>query len=346
MARSGVIYSGSGNFKTTAVKHFAHYIYEVSRKKTLLLSMDGGGWDPCLPEVLDGLISPYRCNIEIPLPVLRKISQGYWPKDPQETSGSRVNMIPVNWDEFGGVAVEGLTSFSNAIMRYLSDKGVVVGGEKFLPGKFDAPIMVNGVETRETFGSSTLGHYGFTQNVIYSTIMNLIGLPCLYVLFTALESKAEDEDRVTTYGPQVAGKKLTAQVPSLVGDCIHSEGYAVTRTTKVRNPTTGELEDSPTVETLVRSYFVKHPDPVTGILFPAKTRVTPERIDDLLKRYPGGFFVPGKEEGFDRYLHVVDELQRGQADSVRAWREKVDERHGRGAAASTVVAKSVEVKKG
>lgn len=333
MARSGVIYSGTGNFKTTAVKHLSKYIYETTGKRTLLLSMDGGGWEPCTPEVLDGLISPYRCNIEIPLPVLRKISQGYWPKDPAQTEGSKINMIPINWDEFGGMAVEGLTSLSNAIMRYLSDKGIIVGGEKTMAGKFDMPIHVEGELVRETFGSSTLGHYGFTQNVIYSTVMNFIGLPCAYVLFTALESKTEDDDRSTTYGPAIAGKKATAQVGAWVGDLIHSEGYAIPKTIQVKNPVTGEMEDSPTVETSVRSYFVKHPDPVTGILFPAKTRVTPERIDDLRARYPGGFFVPNKEEGFDRYLHTVDELQRGQADSVAAWRKAVDEKHGRGTSA-------------
>lgn len=332
MARSGVIYAGTGNFKTTAVKHFSKYIYEVTGKRTLLLSMDGGGWDPCTPEVLDGLISPYRCNLEIPLPVLRKISQGYWPKDPLQTEGRKINMIPIDWDEFGAVAIEGLTSFSNAIMRYLSDKGVIVGGEKSMPGRFDQPIFVEGEEVRETFGSSTQGHYGFTQNVIYSTVMNLIGLPCHYVLFTALESKTEDDDRSTVYGPQIAGKKATAQVGSWVGDLIHSEGYAIHKTVQVKNPITGVLEDSPTVETHVRSYFIKHPDPVTGILFPAKTRVTPERINDLLGKYPGGFFTPNKEEGFDRYLHTVDELQRGQADSVRAWREAVDAKHGRAGA--------------
>ena len=73
MARSGIIYGPSGSLKTTAVKHFARYIYEVTGRATLLLSMDGGGWDPCTPEVAAEIIYPYRCNMEIPLSTLRKI---------------------------------------------------------------------------------------------------------------------------------------------------------------------------------------------------------------------------------------------------------------------------------
>lgn len=329
MARSGIIYGSSGSYKTTAVKHFSHYIYEKTGKKTLLLSMDGGGWEACVPEILAGIISPYRCNMEIPLPILRKISQGYWPEEPEETESSKINMIPVDWNEYGAVAIESLTSFSQAMMRWLSDKGVLVGGEKVMVGKFDAPIFVNGKEVRETFGSSTLAHYGFTQNVLYSTVMALNGLPCYYVLFTALESKTEDDDRSTIYGPAIAGKKATSLVPSWVGDCIHSQDYPVDRIEKIKNPVTGKEEEIPTTETMVRSYFIKHPDPGTGIPFPAKPRVTPERIRDLMKIYPGGFFVPTPEEGFDTYLHKVDELQQGQGDAVKAWREAVDLKHGR-----------------
>ena len=53
MARSGCIYSPTGGRKTSQVKDFAHYIARLTGKATLLLSTDGGGWDPCKPEVAE-----------------------------------------------------------------------------------------------------------------------------------------------------------------------------------------------------------------------------------------------------------------------------------------------------
>jgi hypothetical protein len=324
MARSGVIYGGSGSLKTTAVKHFSNYIYEKTGRNTLLLSMDGGGWDPCAPEVAAGQIRPYRCSMEIPLPTLRMVSRGYFPENTLETDPSQINMVPVNWEEFGGLAIEGLTSISQAIMRYLSDNGMVVGGEKSLPGIFSQKIHVDGAVKTESFGSSTQGHYGFVQNYIYSFVMNAISLPCEYVLFTALESRTEEDDRTTIFGPQIAGKKATALVPSWVGDCIHSQDYPVERQTKVKDEVTGEVKEISRVETLVKSFFVKHPDPGTGILFPAKPRITPEKYAELLKEYPGGYYVPTVDRGFDRYLQTIDRLTRSQTDSVAEWRRSVD----------------------
>jgi len=330
MARSGILYGSSGNRKTTAVKHFARYIYEVTGKRTKLLSMDGGGWDPCTPEVSAGIIEPYRCTMEIPLPMLRRISQGFWPEDPTQSLAEKLNLIRVDWNEFGGVAVEGMTSISQALMRYLADKAMIVGGEKVSIGKFAQNITVDGRIVQEEFAGSSLGHYGFVQNQLYSLTMNFNALPCHYVLFTALESRTEEDDRSTVFGPQIAGKKATALVPSWVGDCIHMQDYSVAKTLKAPDPTTKELVDTEVVDTIVRGYFMKHPDPSTGIMFPAKPRITPEQIAGLMKEYPGGYFEPTVDHGFDKYLHKVDELQRGQADSVRAWREAVDAKHGRG----------------
>lgn len=331
MARSGIIYGDSGSYKTTAVKHFARYIYEVTGKRTNLLSMDGGGWDACVPEVLAGIISPYRVTMKNPLPVLRVISTGYWPEEGSEAKGS-MNLIPIDWNEVGAMAIEGLTSISQAEMRYLADIGAIVGGEKQSLGRFDQPVRVNGEVKTEVFAGSSMGHYGFTQNNVYSFVMNLGALTGPhYVLFSALESRTEEDDRTTVYGPQIAGKKATALAPSWVGDCIHFQSYGVPKSIKVPDPQNPkELVDSTLIETVVRAHFIKHPDPSTGIFFPAKPRVTPEKVKELMSWAPGGYFTPGTEHGFDTYLHKIDELQQGQGDAAKAWRAKIDEKFGRG----------------
>ena len=338
MARSGCIYGPTGGLKTTQVKWLARYIAEKTGKCTLLLSTDGGGWSSCQPEIDAGMIRAYRCETaNLPLPLLRKISQGYWPKDVDETSPARINLTPINWNEVGGIAVEGWTSIGQAIMRYLPDAGISVGGEdRKKPNAnmaFDQAVQVEGQWVRENFGSNTRGDFGFVQRFVNGLVTNFGALPVEYVLYTALESKTEDDDRSTTYGPSIEGKKATAQCGAWVGDLIHAQDYPVVRQVTVPDPADpAKTITQQSVDLTVRMYFRKHLDPVTNLPYPAKPRVTPEKLADLYKRWPGGYFEP-KVDGSDSlatYLAFVDELGKGQADSLRGWRERADAKLGRG----------------
>lgn len=325
MARSGILYGDSDTRKSTACKHFARYIYERTGKCTLLLSMDGGGWMPMQPEIDAGIISAYRCNIEVPLPTLRKISQGYWPTNTSATRAAETDLRLVDWNKFGGVVVEGVTSISQALMRHLADKGIKTGEEATSP--FSQQVIVDGKIGQEQFAGNSRSHYGFVQNQLYSMITNFNSLPCEYVLFTGLESRAEEDDRTLIYGPQIAGKKATALIPSWVGDCIHAQGFPVQKIIQVPDPSDPKkMIDSVLVTSTVRMYFLSHPDATTQIRYPAKARVTPEAIPLLMKKWPGGYFEPGLDKGFDEYLHTVDELNQGQVNAVDEWRRKVDQR--------------------
>lgn len=331
MARSGVIYGPTGSFKTTAVKHFAHYIAETTGKATALLNTDGGGWVPCEPEVAVGMIKPYRCEANVlPMVLARKISQGWWPVNTEEIDPAKILLAPMNWNEIGGIAVEGWTSLSLMLMRYCADKGIK-GGDKDYAGLFNLPITIRGEGgapevVQEKFGPSTQNHYGMVQNQLNGLVMNFTSLPVRYVLFTALEGRSEDDDRSLTYGPAIAGKKAIAQAPAWVGDCIHAQDYQVTRTVKVPNPAGGEAMDADVVDVKCRYYFKRHPDPVTRIPFPAKPRITPEKIKEMEKVYPLGYFEPTPEKGFDEYLKLCDRLgdEQAQSDSLKGWREKMD----------------------
>ena len=331
MARSGAIYGPSGSRKTTAVKHFAHYIAERTGKATYLLSTDGGGWSPCEPEVQAGMIVPYRCDVGSQLlSILRQIGQGKWPA--RKTTDTGTHMAPMDFANFGGLAVEGWTSISQAVMRYLPDMGINVGGEeRGKLGGFVQDIMVNEQKRTERFQSNTRGDYGFVQNYLYGLTMNCNALPLEYVLYTALEAKGEDDDRSTIYGPSIAGKKAITASPAWVGDLIHAQDYI---------QKDESVKDSVVLKTNVRFYFTKHPDPATGIPFPAKPRVTPEKMAELEAKWPGGFFVPGTEHGFDDYLRVVDSLAAEQAksDTLAGWREKMQAKLGRSATPASAVA--------
>lgn len=343
MARSGVVYGSSGSRKTAQVKMFSHYIAQTTGKATLLLSLDGGGWDPCQPEVAAKMVLPYRCETAtLPLSILRNISRGYWPEDPEQIEPSRINLKPIDWSTIGGIAVEGWTSISQVVMRYLPDSGVSVGGEdRNKLGGFFQEMYVDGRLQRTDLRSNTRGDFGFAQNYLYGLVMNFNSLPCRYVLYTALEAKTEDDDRSTTFGPAISGKKATSQCGAWVGDMIHAQDYAVPRSSDVPDPSKpGEKTTETVFDMTVRMYFRKHLDPSTGIPFPAKARVAPEKMKELEKEFPGGYFEPTPEWGIDRYLAAIDKLHEGQADSLKGWRERVDNKlRGSGGAAVPIPTK-------
>jgi hypothetical protein len=338
VARSGCIYGPTGSFKTTQVKWFARYIADVTSKATLLLSVDGGGWGSCQPEIDAGMIIPYRAESNVlPLPILRKISQGFWPRDTSVTEPAEIDLIPVDWDMIGGIAVEGWTSIGGCVMRYLPDKGINVGGEDRSKLSFRIPLHVGGVVVNEAFGSNTRGDYGFVQNLINGLVMNWNALPCHYVLYTALESKTEDDDRSTTFGPAIPGKKGTRDCGAWIGDLIHAQDYPKVETVKVPDPLKpNAMMDQEITSVVCRYYFVKHPDPATGIPFPAKPRITPEKVKALMQRFPGGYFEPNPDDdknSFADYLRTVDSLNAAQAASGDAgltkWRQMMDKKLGR-----------------
>lgn len=341
MANTSLIYGPSGSYKSTAGAHFSHYIYEKTGKATLLFSQDGGGWQPMQPEIDAGIIVPYRCTTENVLPIIRKISQGYWPENPNEHQANLLNMKRVDWSKFGGLICEGLTSISQTMMRYLVNYNIKAGQE---PGtRFQQKILIDGQVLTEDFGSSSMGHYGFVQNAIYDLVTNMSGLPCQHVLFTALESRTEDDDRSTIFGPQISGKKATALAPSWVGDCLHAQDFAVKQMVSVPDPQDPKkMIETEIVKTVVRTYFTKHPDPTTGIMFPAKPRCTSEQIPALMKAYPGGYYDATLKDGIDKYLSTVDGLNKAQTATLGEWRAKIDEKFKlqRGQTTSATVGKA------
>jgi hypothetical protein len=226
------------------------------------------------------------------------------------------------------------------LMRHCADKNLKTGESG--TSTFKHPILVeddNGdaAVQWEAFSGNSQGHYNFVQNQLYSMITNFQSLPVSYVLFTGHEKKyKEDGAPMAQYGVSVPGNAITPLVPTWLGDCIHAQDYKVPVTVKVPDASveSGFVEEQ-TVRVRCRYYFVKHPDPDTGLIFDAKPRVTHSKVAELEKAFPGGFFTPTTETGFDQYLRVVDKLAEdaAQSDSLKNWRERADQKLGRAIAA-------------
>jgi hypothetical protein len=76
--------------------------------------------------------------------------------------------------------------------------------------------------------------------------------------------------------------------------------------------------------TRARAWFVRHPDPVTGMIFPAKPRVAPTMMPKLLEKFPGGYFEPTPTSGIDEYLIAVESLAQEASTKTDEWKKKVD----------------------
>lgn len=352
MAKSGCIYGSTGTYKTTAIAHFARYIARTTGKATLLLSADGGGWTPCDEEIAVGMIRPYQIDTStIFLPTLVMVGRGYWPSNIGENDPSRVNFTPINWDDIGAIAVEGFTSIGTGLLLHCAQKALKTGEDA--TSKFTLPIMMDGQVVSVPFAGNSKGHYQFVQNQLQGFTKAATSLPCKYVLFTGIDKRAEDADRKTIGGVHVPGKAITDLIPTWIGDFIHAQDYSVERTVKVPPPgmTTSQCKPDQLIDTKVydkvcRYYFVDHPDPDTGILFKAKPRITHGAVKALRKEFPGGYFEPTPDAGFDVYLDTLDRLLAAgvlkEDATLTAWREKQDAKLGRG---PKVVAGPVPVSK-
>lgn len=359
MARSLCIYGPTGSRKTTQVKWFSRYIYEVTGKATLLYSLAGGGWSPmCDPEIKAGIILPYRGDASVtPLLVMRRISQGYWPAYPEECNEylrrvgdkdlsddtmQRASLMPMDFTKVGGIAVEDWTSMGSVMMRYLSDQNISVGGENrnqiYKSGasaSFESWAVVAGQPTMERFGSTILPDFNFVQNTLAGLVTNFNSLNVHTVMYTAMEGKSTEEgdkNRAPVYGPAIEGKKATAICGGWVGDLIHAQEFSLPKTEKRLGKEGTEVEETVIYDT-VRFYFRKHPDPDNGILCPAKPRCAPEKIKELEAKWRGGYFEPewGAEWGVNVYLETMDRLadDAAKSDSFTKWREKADRMLGR-----------------
>lgn len=304
-ANTILVYGESGTFKTSNIGRFARYIYEKTGKPTRLISADGGGWMPVQAEIDAGIIDALRIvEAEQPLPLLRKLGQGYWPSD------GRLQLQGL--DEVGAYAVEGLTSIPMLLLRHLAKTGRKVAEE--VVGRFEEEIEVDGRKTKEVFSAPARSHYGFIQNFVLDMLANFRALPVERVLFTAHEGKGSDDvTNQTIYGPATVGKAITDRLPSEVGDLLHFYAAPVAVTGGK-----SRLE--------VRCYMDKHPDTQTSIIWPAKTRLQPEQLTEFRGKFPEACFPLTLEQGVETYLKFQDESRSTGGATAATWKASIDER--------------------
>lgn len=311
-----MIYGPSGSYKTTNVGFFAKYIYEAYGKKTLMITADGGGWQPIQPLIDLGVIEIYNLiNHLSPTTAMARLVEGYWPTlDNKGVMKKTADWRKIDHDAegIGAYSFEGATSWSDLIMRSLAKKGPTMGEKASFQ-------FVEEPNSKNKFYGLNRAYYGFAQSRLHDYILAASALPVERVLWTAHEADATDDGEAIT-GPALAGKAATPKVPSWVGECIHFQQYVV-ELKEVKGAKSDRVKQK-VIGT--RGYFVNHPDYITNRTHRCKPRIPSAQIPALMKEYPEGYFPLSIDAGLDTFLRTEDRLIKLETASLSDWKKTAD----------------------
>lgn len=267
--RADAIYGATGTGKTSQVGEAALYYFNKTGKRTRLVTADPGGYAP-----LDHLIEEQIIEVW-PLAGWPDIvwnldcaSQGKWPEDPFRAGSKLVEPTSKTWEQYALLALEGLTSFGDAILQHLMDKKARLSQD---------PSYVF-LEGQGTYSGGNMTYYGFVQSRLHEFVVKSQTLPFQKVIWTALEGRGEEEGTKTpTFGPSIAGKKSVGKAGQWFGNLIHLE-QAVREGEKNKETQQVSLITKPVM------YLRSHAEPTSRIPFPAKTRA-PLGFSDQVPEY-------------------------------------------------------------
>lgn len=204
--RTILLYGRTRAGKTTQIGELAESHYIKTGKKTRLYTCDRGGADAIRPYVELGIIEVIYQDDTSPWIFLNKAVRGMV----RDSAGKWVVDAAKN-AEVDIYAFESMTAFADALMNDLALKAaenVNVGG--------GANINFNVAGDGETLkiSGNNMSHYNVVQSRITEEVWQSQKLNAEYIIWTASVSK--DDDATSTskvLGPEVVGKKLTAEVP-------------------------------------------------------------------------------------------------------------------------------------
>lgn len=232
--KADLVYGASKTRKTSNIGLMALYVYKKYGKVTRLVTLDGGGYDPVMSLVNEGIIIPW-------VPIARKFTislidlacQGWWPKDPEDPESPLTPPTRDVWEQVGGYGIEGLTSAGDSFIRqFKADKAHLSQDPSYTYTEVPVAVEINGKLEKRAIGYSggNMSYYGAGQDQLYDFVLKSHMLPCEKVLWTALEGKGEEEgSRAPIYGPAIIGRKSTGKAPQWFGNCVHIEQLVTRR---------------------------------------------------------------------------------------------------------------------
>ena len=199
-----LLYGRTRSGKTSQIGEMAKMVRIKLGKKSLVYTIDKGGLGPITPHVKAGIIDVVNIDNTDPWIFMNKAATGMM----RDKDGK---WVKANLDDYGMIAFESLTGFSDAFMNSLAEKaaqGVNIGGQANV--NF---LVQDGTESLK-IGGSNMGHYNVVQTRILTEFWASQKLNVPFILWTASATRDEDPNASgKVIGPAVAGKALTSELP-------------------------------------------------------------------------------------------------------------------------------------
>lgn len=98
-----LVYGDSGSGKTALIESLATWIWRKYKKKTRLITGDGGGWDNLQHLVDMGIVVPWQVDtFPNPFETLNLAAEGYWPEDVNNPQSELLPPVNVTYKAFCG----------------------------------------------------------------------------------------------------------------------------------------------------------------------------------------------------------------------------------------------------
>jgi hypothetical protein len=206
--------------KTTQFGELAKWIKEKFPTSHMRLISCSSGWEPLQPFIDIGWIKAIDIRARAyPFETIDKLSKGWWPLDLEDPAAP---LVP--WDKqtdfpnVMAVGFDGLTEISEWLMGRATQeeaKGTYQFGAQKVVAKFR--------DGATDYAAPSQADYGVIQNHMAMAVSNSKQLAGRYVMWTALERRAVDEDgtRMPLYGPDLIGKAKTPNVVPWFGMALH-----------------------------------------------------------------------------------------------------------------------------
>lgn len=201
-----LLYGRTRAGKTTQIGELAEHVFKTLGKTTRIYTSDRGGVDSIKPYVDLGIIEVISQDDTSPWVFLNRAARGMirnaenkWVLD--KTANANIGLY----------AFESMTAFADALMTDLAVKSAdnqnVGGGSNI-----NFTVASDG-ETLKISGNN-MSHYNVVQSRITEEVWQSQKLDADYLLWTASVSRDDDAtSNAKVLGPEVVGKKLTAEVP-------------------------------------------------------------------------------------------------------------------------------------
>ena len=319
-ARTTILYGDSGLGKSANAREFAKLAYEITGLPVRLISHEVSSQVIFADLIRVGIVHPmWLFSPRRPIPAIRRLSRGDWAY--REEKSGLFKWQP--WDGKAGAYIyEGLTSASEILLANQRDEQRMMAEQK------EKAYIIDDDGEKFMVTKSSMTNFDVVQNEILDRVKEFGGLPVWRVLWTAHETKGEDEDtKQAIRGPALVGKAKTGTIQKWCSMLLHLEGYPVTEMVKEGDVTL------PVNRIKRRIWFEPHPDMLfTKINYPAKVTIPPAALLRLTKKYPSGYFAPEKpkEGGIDLvnsladFMRFEESLVNEVTDATREWKQKVD----------------------